>query len=152
MDVPACAVVSPAITARRFAVGRPRLSVVVVNYVHWDDTARLVRQLRGGDVLRDGRAEVVIVDNHSPRHPVIPRLRRTPNVSLVRWRANRGFARAVNEGARLARGSRPPKRPRSAATVRRRRELRTLGRHGPPRPPAAALVRVRPRGRGRHRR
>src|SRR5262249_18505937 len=51
-----------------------------------------------------GAAEVVIVDNDSPWHTLIPRLRRMPGVSLRRWRSNRGFARAVNEGVRLSRG------------------------------------------------
>src|SRR6266699_2138409 len=65
----------PEEVARRSALDRPRLSVVVVNYVHWDDTARLVRQLRRSSAF--GReAEVVIVDNHSPPHPIISRLRR----------------------------------------------------------------------------
>jgi GT2 family glycosyltransferase len=35
---------------------------------------------------------------------VIPRLRRLAGVSLRRWRRNRGFARAVNEGCRLSQG------------------------------------------------
>jgi GT2 family glycosyltransferase len=82
----------------------PRLSVVVVNYHQWADTAALVRQLRAAPALRCGAAEVVIVDNHSPAHPLVPRLRRLAGVSLRRWRHNRGFARAVNEGCRLARG------------------------------------------------
>lgn len=104
MDVPIRALHRESRHPASVVLDRPRLSVVLVNYLRWDDTARLVHQLRAGDALRDGRAEVVIIDNHSPRHPAVPRLRRTPNVSLVRWRANRGFARAVNEGARLARG------------------------------------------------
>src|SRR5262245_49177235 len=83
---------------------RPTLSVVIVNYRHWDDTARLVRQLRAMPELRRGLAEVVVVDNHSPRHPVVRHLRRASGVSLRRWHGNRGFARAVNEGCRLARG------------------------------------------------
>lgn len=83
---------------------RPSLSVVIVNYRGWDDTARLVAQLRAAAPLRRGLAEVVIVDNHSPRHPALARLRRAPDVSLRRWRGNRGFARAVNEGCRLSRG------------------------------------------------
>ncbi len=82
----------------------PRLSVVVVNYLQWQDTATLVRQLRAAPALRHGAAEVVIVDNDSPWHALIPRLRRMPGVSLRRWRSNRGFARAVNEGVRLSRG------------------------------------------------
>jgi GT2 family glycosyltransferase len=105
----------PARTRPREAPGRPhppgpsrlvepRLSVVIVNYHHWDDTARLVRQLRASIGLRRGRVEVVIVDNHSPAHPIVPRLRRLEGVSLRRWGSNRGFARAVNEGCRLARG------------------------------------------------
>jgi GT2 family glycosyltransferase len=83
---------------------RPILSVVIVNYHHWDDTGRLVNQLRAQPALRRGDAEVMIVDNHSPPHPLLPRLRRTDGVSLRRWRSNRGFARAVNEGCRLSRG------------------------------------------------
>jgi GT2 family glycosyltransferase len=77
--------------------------VVVVNYVNWDDTARLVRQLRRSSAF--GReAEVVVVDNHSPPHPIIARLRRADGMSLRRWRRNRGFAVAANEGCRLSRG------------------------------------------------
>lgn len=82
----------------------PRLSVVVVNYLRWQDTASLVRQLRSTPALRHGAAEIIIVDNDSPWHPLIGRLQRMPNVSLRRWRGNRGFARAVNEGVRLSRG------------------------------------------------
>jgi GT2 family glycosyltransferase len=82
----------------------PRLSVVVVNYLRWQDTADLVRQLRAAPAVRHGSAEVVIVDNDSPWHALVPRLRRLSGVSLRRWGNNRGFARAVNEGVRLSRG------------------------------------------------
>jgi GT2 family glycosyltransferase len=78
--------------------------VVVVNYLQWHDTASLVRQLRAAPAVRHGVAEVVIVDNDSPWHPLVSRLRRLDGVSLRRWRHNRGFARAVNEGCRLSRG------------------------------------------------
>jgi N-acetylglucosaminyl-diphospho-decaprenol L-rhamnosyltransferase len=82
----------------------PRLSVVVVNYRQWPDTAALLRDLRAAPAVRGGAAEVVVVDNHSPWNPIVPRLRRLPGVSLRRWRRNRGFARAVNEGCRLSQG------------------------------------------------
>jgi GT2 family glycosyltransferase len=83
---------------------RPTLSVVIVNYWGWEDTLRVVRQLHTEPTLRRGDVEVIIVDNHSPFHPEVPRLRRANGVSLRRWRSNRGFARAVNEGCRLSRG------------------------------------------------
>lgn len=82
----------------------PRLSVVIVNYRQWDKTEDLVRTLQDSACIRDGSAEIVIVDNHSPKHPIMKRLRRLPSVSLRRWSANRGFARAVNEGCRLSQG------------------------------------------------
>lgn len=112
MDVPASTTVLPRPLGRRAFPARParpvnaapRLSVVIVNYHHWRDTARLVRQLRATPCLARGEAEVVVVDNHSPRHPVVPKLRRLAGVSLRRWRRNRGFARAVNEGCRLSQG------------------------------------------------
>jgi N-acetylglucosaminyl-diphospho-decaprenol L-rhamnosyltransferase len=82
----------------------PQLSVVIVNYAQWNETSRLVGQLRTADPLRTGAAEIVIVDNHSRSHRVAARLRRLPGVSLRRWGRNRGFARAVNEGCRLSQG------------------------------------------------
>lgn len=88
----------------RIAQAAPRLSVVIVNYRQWPYTAALTRQLLAAHCARRGEAEVVIVDNHSPRHPLVKRLRRWPGVSLRRWSHNRGFARAVNEGCRLSRG------------------------------------------------
>lgn len=82
----------------------PRLSVVIVNYYQWSNTASLVRQLRLSRVMREQGGEVLIVDNHSPFHPLARRLRRCPGVALRRWGRNRGFARAVNEGSRLSQG------------------------------------------------
>jgi GT2 family glycosyltransferase len=78
--------------------------VVIVNYRQWPQTYALVRQLSATPETRRGVVEVVIVDNHSPPHPVIRRLRHRHGVSLRRWKHNRGFARAVNEGVRLGRG------------------------------------------------
>lgn len=104
MDVPTRALFRGPYDAAAPAIGRPRLSAVLVNYQRWDDTARLVRQLRESEAAQKGLAEFVIIDNNSPLHPAVTRLRRTPGVSLLRWRVNRGFARAVNEGGRLARG------------------------------------------------
>ena len=77
---------------------------MIVNYRQWEATDALVRQLLDSNALRHGDAEIVVVDNHSPRHPAVARLRRTPGVSVRRWKKNHGFARAVNEGCRLSRG------------------------------------------------
>lgn len=85
-------------------LGTPRLSVVAVNYRQWEETEELVRHLQSSACVRHGEAEIVIVDNHSPHHPLAKRLRRQPSVSLRRWKQNRGFSRAVNEGCRLSRG------------------------------------------------
>jgi GT2 family glycosyltransferase len=61
--------------------------------------------LRQSIAVRRGNAEIVIVDNHSPRHPLVGRLRRVEGISLRRFKRNHGFARAVNEGCRLSRGN-----------------------------------------------
>jgi GT2 family glycosyltransferase len=82
----------------------PGLSVVIVNYRQWENTAALVQQVRATACARRGEVEVMVVDNHSPPHRLMRRLRRWPEVSLRRWGRNRGFARAVNEGCRLSRG------------------------------------------------
>ena len=80
----------------------PALTVVVVNFCQWRNTARLVAQLRRSAAFRTGAADVVVVDNHSPRHPLARRLRRLRGVTVRRFRANRGFARAVNRGCQLS--------------------------------------------------
>jgi GT2 family glycosyltransferase len=95
---------SPARARTRAKLSVPRLSVVIVNYRQWDETEKLVRHLQTSTSIKNGAAEIVIVDNHSPTHPIIKRLRRQPNLSLRRWPNNRGFARAVNEGCRLSQG------------------------------------------------
>jgi GT2 family glycosyltransferase len=80
------------------------VSVVIVNYCLWEETGTLVRQLLDAPATQRGEVEVVVVDNHSPAHPLARKLRRWPGVSLRRWGRNRGFARAVNEGCRLSQG------------------------------------------------
>lgn len=77
------------------------LRVVVVNFCQWKNTARLARQLRRSVAIRSGVAEVVIVDNHSPFHPVVRRLKSLSRVTVRRFSRNHGFARAVNWGCRV---------------------------------------------------
>lgn len=89
---------------KRVRLASPRLSVVIVNYYRWENTAALVKQLLTSQTMRCQNGEVLIVDNHSPAHPMTRKLRRCRGVSLRRWGRNRGFARAVNEGYRLSQG------------------------------------------------
>ena len=82
----------------------PELSVVIVNFCQWRNTARLARQLRRSLAVRSGFAEIVIVDNHSPFHPVVRRLKRLSGVTIRGFNRNHGFAKAVNRGSRLGKG------------------------------------------------
>jgi GT2 family glycosyltransferase len=88
----------------RVAVDTPQLSVVIVNFCQWNNTARLTEQLRTSEAVRRGAAEVVIIDNHSPGTATANRLRKLSGVSVVRSGRNEGFARAVNRGSRRSRG------------------------------------------------
>jgi GT2 family glycosyltransferase len=80
------------------------LTVVIVNFCQWKNTARLVRQLRRSAAVRAGDAHIQIVDNGSPPHRLAARLARLPGVSVRRFDQNLGFAAAVNRGARLGAG------------------------------------------------
>ncbi|QEL18145.1 glycosyltransferase family 2 protein [Limnoglobus roseus] len=82
-------------------VAVPRLSVVVVNFCQWQNTARLTRQLRHSDAVRAGEANVVIVDNGSPAEQVMKNLRGLRGVKVELNSANLGFAAAVNRGVRV---------------------------------------------------
>lgn len=76
----------------------PVLTVVIVNFCQWRNTARLVGQLRRSVAVRTGAADVVVVDNHSPFHPVVRKLEKLHGVTVRRFGRNLGFARAVNRG------------------------------------------------------
>ena len=82
----------------------PELSVVIVNFCQWRNTARLARQLRRSLAVRSGFAELVVVDNHSPFHPVVRRLKRLAGVTVRGFNRNHGFAKAVNRGSELGKG------------------------------------------------
>ncbi|HEY2785315.1 MAG TPA: glycosyltransferase family 2 protein [Fimbriiglobus sp.] len=85
-------------------VSYPHVTVVVVNYCQWKNTARLVRQLRRSHAIRDGLADIVVVDNASPPHRLAKRAGRMIGVSVTRPDHNTGFAKAVNRGAKQTRG------------------------------------------------
>jgi N-acetylglucosaminyl-diphospho-decaprenol L-rhamnosyltransferase len=90
-------------SSRALSGSSPSVAAIIVNFCQWRNTARLTRQLRRSHVARAGEAEIVVVDNHSPRHSLAEKLRRLPGVSLLRFPQNRGFAHAVNAGARVGR-------------------------------------------------
>jgi N-acetylglucosaminyl-diphospho-decaprenol L-rhamnosyltransferase len=81
-----------------------QLSVVVVNFCQWKNTARLVRQLRRSAAMRMGEAEVRVVDNASPSHTLATRLAKIRGVTVRQFDTNLGFATAVNRGARAGSG------------------------------------------------
>jgi GT2 family glycosyltransferase len=95
---------APARPTPRLRGAGPRVSVVVINFCQWRNTDSLTRQLLDADAIDTGTVEILIVDNDSPPDPALGRLRRTPGVSLKRFDRNTGFARAANEGCRLAKG------------------------------------------------
>jgi GT2 family glycosyltransferase len=96
---------APARTAPRIRPAALQVSVVVINYCQWRNTDRVARQLLDADAIGSGTADVIIVDNDSPPDAAEARLRRAPGVSLRRFDRNTGFARAANEGCRLAGGN-----------------------------------------------
>lgn len=75
------------------------LQVVIVNYCQWENTAALTRQLRESPLVKQGRVRIVIIDNHSPRHPQADALAGLSGVRVIHARRNLGFARAVNMAA-----------------------------------------------------
>jgi GT2 family glycosyltransferase len=100
----------PALAPTRRAPAPPvtgratELSVVVVNFCQWKNTARLVRQLSRSAALRTGSVAIQVVDNGSPAHRLAERVARVSGVSVRRFDHNLGFAAAVNRGCRLTTG------------------------------------------------
>jgi GT2 family glycosyltransferase len=80
------------------------LTVVVVNFCQWKNTARLVHQLRRAAAVRTGVVHIQVLDNGSPTHPFAGRVGRMRGVSVRHLNRNVGFAAAVNRGCRLTGG------------------------------------------------
>jgi N-acetylglucosaminyl-diphospho-decaprenol L-rhamnosyltransferase len=95
---------APVRSAPRLRPAALQVSVVVINYCQWRNTDRVTRQLLDADAIGNGVADLIVVDNDSPPDPTEARLRRTQGVSLKQFDRNTGFARAANEGCRLAGG------------------------------------------------
>jgi GT2 family glycosyltransferase len=95
---------APARSAPSIRPAAPHVSVVVINFCQWRNTDRVTRQLLNADAIDSGAADVIVIDNDSPPDPAIARLKRTQGVSLKQFDRNTGFARAANEGCRLAGG------------------------------------------------
>ncbi len=95
---------APPKTRRHAAPPAVELAVVVVNFCQWRNTARLVNQLRRSIAVRTGQAEIRVIDNGSPSHPLAARVAKLRGVSVCRFDANLGFAAAVNRGCRQTAG------------------------------------------------
>jgi GT2 family glycosyltransferase len=93
--------IAPSAPRRAISPADAALSVVVVNFCQWKNTSRLVRQLRRSAAVRTGEAEVRIVDNGSPYHPLAGRIAKFRGVSVRRFDQNLGFAAAVNRACRV---------------------------------------------------
>lgn len=80
-----------------------RLSIVVVNYDTWADVQEQMRVLSRSAEIREGRAELIVVDNDSPTKPEWP-LDPVPGVIRIDREKNGGFGAGVNTGWRQSRG------------------------------------------------
>jgi N-acetylglucosaminyl-diphospho-decaprenol L-rhamnosyltransferase len=107
----------PSQPRRRTAPPAPVVSIVIVNFCQWRNTARLVGQLRHSIAVRTGAAEIVVVDNHSPFHPVVRKLEKMHGVTIRRFSRNLGFARAVNRGATDRTSPKKPRRSRAPSST-----------------------------------
>jgi GT2 family glycosyltransferase len=94
----------PRLPRRKLRPRAPILSTVIVNFRQWENTVALTDQLDSSDCMRAGQAEVVLIDNDREAQPLRRCVRYWPGVTLRCFGRNRGFARAVNEGCRRARG------------------------------------------------
>jgi len=80
------------------------LSTIIAKFRHSDNTDALPHQVDSSEPLRSGQPEVVLFDNDSISQPLPRCVRFWVSVTLRCFGRNRGFARAVNEGCRRARG------------------------------------------------
>lgn len=82
----------------------PLISVVIVNYRRWDETASLVDQLLQPRHIHRFDIEVIVVDNDSQPDPLETDLQNRKEVKVIRLPRNVGFSAGVNAGYQASRG------------------------------------------------
>lgn len=87
---------------RRAALTTPLISVVIVNYCRWAETAALVNQLLSRQAIYQDRLEIIVVDNLSPSRVGAEAVACDPRVRFRQMDENVGFGAGVNEGVRLS--------------------------------------------------
>lgn len=86
------------------AIRTPLISVVIVNYRRWDETAALVDQLLQPRHIHRFDLEVIVVDNDSQPDPLEAELATRREVKVIRLPRNVGFSAGVNAGYVASRG------------------------------------------------
>ncbi len=86
------------------SLATPLISVVIVNYRRWDETAALVDQLLQPNHIHRADLEVIIVDNDSQPDPLEEKLKARRGVRVERLPGNLGFSAGVNAGYQISRG------------------------------------------------
>jgi hypothetical protein len=81
---------------------RPLVSLITINYNHFDDT---IEFLESAARLTYPNIEVIVVDNDSPKEkPTAEAIARFPKVNFIQSDKNRGFAGGNNIGLKAAKG------------------------------------------------
>lgn len=80
------------------------LSIIIVNYEAWPDTACLVHRIQQLSIRIDQCVEIIVVDNGSRTHPLAKYCESASGVTCIRAETNRGFAAGVNLGWCASRG------------------------------------------------
>jgi len=86
------------------ATGSPLLSVIIVNYRRWAETAALVEQLAATEAYFRDSIEIIVIDNDSPHDPLEDQLRHREGITFHRLPENRGFSAGVNAGFARSQG------------------------------------------------
>lgn len=102
---PAVALVRPKSGPGRQTLTTPLVSVVVVNYGRWEETAALVDQLLAKEAIYHDRIEVIVIDNASPSQEGSAKVRGDERITFKALDENRGFGAGVNAGVDLSRAA-----------------------------------------------
>lgn len=99
---PAVRLAPPPGAVRRHAPTTPLVSVVIVNYCRWTETAALVEQLLAKRAIYHDRIEIIVVDNASPRMEYAEAVLQDARIQVRRLPENAGFGAGVNAGVALS--------------------------------------------------
>jgi len=80
-----------------------KISIIIPIFNGWTDTKKCIYSILKADYPQD-LLEIIVVDNHSTDNSIFYIKKMFPNIKLIEFPQNMGYAKAINKGSQISSG------------------------------------------------